>query len=93
MRDAVQPAKAPGSARVARERVRETSPPASAAAALRVVIEGVTPEIDHGRFPAKRVLGDRVTVGADVFAEGHDRLAAVLRFRRSSDETWHEVPM
>jgi starch synthase (maltosyl-transferring) len=66
---------------------------ASATAPSRVVIEGVTPQIDGGRFPAKRVVGERVTVGADVFAEGHDRLAAVLRFRRSGDETWREVPM
>src|SRR5262249_22295480 len=52
----------------------------------RVVIEGVTPEIDGGRFPVKRVVGDTVTVGADVFAEGHDRLAAVLRFRPAGGE-------
>ncbi|HEX2227522.1 MAG TPA: maltotransferase domain-containing protein, partial [Candidatus Binatia bacterium] len=38
----------------------------------RVVIEAVTPEIDHGRFPAKRTVGDKVVVEADVFADGHD---------------------
>ena len=59
----------------------------------RVVIEGVTPELDGGRFPVKRVVGQTVTVGADVFAEGHDRLVAMLRFRRAGEDAWQEVPM
>src|SRR4029077_9451872 len=59
----------------------------------RVVIGAVTPEIDGGRFPVKRVVGETVTVGADLFAEGHDRLAGVLRFRWAGEETWHEIPM
>ncbi|MFN7918197.1 MAG: alpha-1,4-glucan--maltose-1-phosphate maltosyltransferase [Vicinamibacterales bacterium] len=49
--------------------------------ALRVVIEQVSPAVDGGRFPAKRVEGDRVAVHADVFADGHDVLAVVLRDR------------
>jgi starch synthase (maltosyl-transferring) len=63
------------------------------AAPVRVVIEGVAPEIDGGRFPAKRSLGETVTVAADVFAEGHDRLAAVLRHRHVDEDEWHETPM
>ena len=47
----------------------------------RVVIEAVMPEIDAGRFPAKRALGETVTVEADVFADGHDSLAAMLKYR------------
>ena len=47
----------------------------------RVVIEAVMPEIDGGRFPAKRAVGETVTVEADIFADGHDALAAVLRYR------------
>jgi len=42
----------------------------------RVVIEGVRPEIDAGRFPIKRTAGEEVEVLADIFAEGHDMLAA-----------------
>ena len=45
----------------------------------RVVIEAVTPEVDAGRFPAKRAVGETVTVEADVFADGHDQVAATLR--------------
>ncbi|MGH7760421.1 MAG: alpha-1,4-glucan--maltose-1-phosphate maltosyltransferase [Candidatus Dormibacteraceae bacterium] len=59
----------------------------------RVVIEDVRPEIDAGRFPAKRSLGERVTVEADVFADGHDALACVLRWRHESSQLWNDVPM
>jgi starch synthase (maltosyl-transferring) len=57
------------------------------------VIEGLTPEIDAGRFPAKRSLGDRVTVEADAFADGHDALACVMRWRHESSRAWNDVPM
>jgi starch synthase (maltosyl-transferring) len=59
----------------------------------RVVIESVAPEIDSGRFPAKRTLGERVTVEADVFADGHDAMACVLRWRHHSSTLWNDVPM
>ncbi|MGE5731776.1 MAG: maltotransferase domain-containing protein, partial [Gemmatimonas sp.] len=41
-----------------------------------IVIECVTPELDGGRHPVKRVVGDTVWVGADIIKEGHDQLAA-----------------
>ncbi|HLU30466.1 MAG TPA: maltotransferase domain-containing protein, partial [Acidimicrobiia bacterium] len=59
----------------------------------RVVIEDVTPRVDEGRFPAKRIVGDVVTVEADVFADGHDRVAAMVRYKRRGDKTWRKVPM
>jgi starch synthase (maltosyl-transferring) len=59
----------------------------------RVVIEGVYPEIDGGRFPVKRVVGERVVVEADIFADGHDALAAVLLWRHEEEPEWREVPM
>lgn len=63
----------------------------------RVVIEGVSPEIDGGRFAVKRTVGEKVVVDADIFADGHDILAAVLRFRFAGpgpgDEAWRETPM
>lgn len=59
----------------------------------RVVIERVSPEIDGARFPVKRVLGEAVTVEADVFADGHDILAAVLKFRHSGSLEWTETRM
>jgi len=59
----------------------------------RVVIDAVRPEIDGGRFAAKRVVGETVVVEADVFADGHDALSAVLLYRRQDDPQWSEVPM
>ncbi len=58
----------------------------------RAVIEGVKPEIDGGRFPAKRAVGETVVVEADIFTDGHDELSAVLRYRRG-EQAWTEVPM
>ena len=64
----------------------------------RVVIEGVTPEIDCGRFPVKRVVGESVTVEADAFTDGHDALSVMLLHRPAAAEgedaePWTEVPM
>jgi starch synthase (maltosyl-transferring) len=58
----------------------------------RVVISGVMPEIDGGRCAIKRSAGETVAVEADVFADGHDVLACVLRYREAGGE-WHEVTM
>jgi len=59
----------------------------------RVVIEGVQPELHGGRFPVKRVLGERVVVEADVFADGHEAVAAELRFRTEDQAAWRDVRM
>jgi starch synthase (maltosyl-transferring) len=59
----------------------------------RVIIEGVHPEIDCGRFPIKRTVGEEVVVSADIYAEGHDTLAAILKHRPAGAEAWAEVPM
>ena len=59
----------------------------------RVVVEDVLPQVDGGRFPVKRVAGDLVVVTADVFADGHDVLAAALLFRKAGDRDWQETPM
>ncbi|MGH8269178.1 MAG: maltotransferase domain-containing protein, partial [Steroidobacteraceae bacterium] len=59
----------------------------------RVVIEDLTPQVDCGRFPARRVLGDTVAVEADVFADGHDAVAASMLYRHESEAQWHAMPM
>ena len=55
----------------------------------RVVIEGIQPAVDAGRYPAKRVLGDTVEVTAAIFADGHDHIAVRLLYRHSSERGWH----
>jgi len=60
---------------------------------VRAVVENVTPIVDGGRFAVKRVVGDKVAVEADCFADGHDVVAARLRWRREDEDRWHETPM
>lgn len=59
----------------------------------RVVIESVWPEIDGGRFPAKRVTGEKVTVEADIFSDGHDEISAVLLYKKAGEKGWRESCM
>ena len=59
----------------------------------RVAIEGVSPEIDGGRFPAKRIIGDTVTIEADIFADGHDVISVYLLYRKENSTIWTETPM
>ncbi len=58
-----------------------------------IIIEGVQPEVDGGRYPIKREVGDRLVVSADIFKEGHDVLTAVLRYRVTKEAMWHEAAM
>ena len=59
----------------------------------RAVIEAIEPEIDGGRFPIKRIVGDRVLVQADVFGDGHDAIGAALVYRKPGSLAWQRVPM
>ena len=70
-----------------------TLEPGAANGRVRVVIEGISPSVDGGRFAAKRVIGDRVDVEADCFTDGHDAIAAVVLWRREQDTEWREAPM
>jgi starch synthase (maltosyl-transferring) len=57
------------------------------------VIENLQPLVDGGRYPVKRVVGEDLVVEADVFKDGHDVVAAVLRWRSVGETRWHETPM
>ena len=59
----------------------------------RVIIEAVTPEIDAGKFPIKRIAGEETVVEADILVDGHDALSAALLYRKEGDAKWTEVPM
>jgi starch synthase (maltosyl-transferring) len=59
----------------------------------RVIIEGIQPVVDAGRFPVKRTVGDQVLVEADIFTDGHDAIAAALLARRDGHDDWVEIPM
>ncbi len=53
----------------------------------------MTPSVDGGAFPAKRVVGDRVTVRATAFKEGHDLVTGRIRYRPPGDADWLTAPM
>ena len=66
------------------------------------MFEDVYPEIEGGRFPIKRTVGERVTVRATIFADGHDKIAAAVRYRHVGEDDspagdssgeWSEAPM
>ncbi len=60
---------------------------------IRVVIERITPVVDDGRFPIKRVVGDTVEVDADCLADGHDLVACALLWRQAGAAQWQRTAM
>jgi starch synthase (maltosyl-transferring) len=64
-----------------------------AAAQSRVVIEQVEPALEDGRFAARAIVGESVSVCADVFTDGHAQPSAVLRWRALDSSAWCETPM
>src|SRR5918997_4313290 len=58
-----------------------------------IIIERVQPEVDAGRYPVKRVAGDIFQVSADIIKDGHDKIAAVVKYRPRSEEDWQEAEM
>ncbi len=58
----------------------------------RITIEDVYPELDCGRYPVKRIVGDTFEVWADLFRDGHDKLCAIVKYRHE-DGPWCETPL
>ena len=67
--------------------------PKTTAPPPRIQILEVTPQVDCGRFPVKRVVGDRVVVHARIFRDGHDVLGAAVRYRPPGTTRWLELPL
>jgi starch synthase (maltosyl-transferring) len=59
----------------------------------RVVVENVRPQVDCGRFPIKRVVGDTTEVQADVFTDGHDAVRASIQYKFEGDDEWQQTEM
>ncbi|HZT54066.1 MAG TPA: maltotransferase domain-containing protein, partial [Gaiellaceae bacterium] len=64
-----------------------TSPPP------RIQIQEVAPQVDCGRYPVKRTVGDRVEVTARIFRDGHETLGAAARFRGPGSRRWSETAL
>ena len=72
---------------------RAPAAPDARTAIRRVIIENVKPQVDGGRFPIKRTPGEQVVVEADIFTDGHDQIACLLRYRRAGGRAWTEARM
>ncbi len=59
----------------------------------RVVIENVQPQVDGGRYPAKRTVGERVDVSADIFGDGHDHIRAEVLYKVQGERNWKTAAM
>ena len=59
----------------------------------RVVIEDIEPQVNCGRYPVRRIVGDLLRVSSAIFADGHDHLAARLLYRHKSERRWRSVAM
>ncbi|MBI2704192.1 MAG: alpha-1,4-glucan--maltose-1-phosphate maltosyltransferase [Actinobacteria bacterium] len=59
----------------------------------RIVIDEVTPALDGGAFPIKRVVGEPVVVDATIYADGHDRLWCVVAHQPPGSRSWQLAPM
>jgi starch synthase (maltosyl-transferring) len=62
-----------------------TQPPA------RIQVQDVEPQVDCGRYPVKRTVGDEVVVHATIFRDGHDVLGAAIRYRPPGARKWREA--
>ena len=58
-----------------------------------VVIENLQPLLDGGDYPIKRIVGEDLAAEADIFKDGHDVVAAVLKWRVVGKRAWRETPM
>ena len=59
----------------------------------RVVIDTVSPTINNGQFPIKRVVNEITTINAHVLVDGHDVIAASVLFKHKSEKKWREQRM
>ena len=76
------------------ERIAEgTAPSTEPAGEGRVIIERLTPELDGGRTPIKRLVGDVIEVEADIFSDAHDKIAAEILYRPVGETAWRRAPM
>ncbi|HEX6238202.1 MAG TPA: alpha-1,4-glucan--maltose-1-phosphate maltosyltransferase [Acidimicrobiales bacterium] len=59
----------------------------------RITIDAIRPATPTRAFPAKAVVGEPLPVSADIFRDGHDLIAARIRWRRVGHGSWHSAPL
>ena len=73
--------------------MRSTASSALSARPDSVFISNLSPVVQCGRYPTKRVVGESLVVEADIFKDGHDIIVAVAGWRKAGKRKWHEIPM
>lgn len=58
-----------------------------------IIIENVTPSVDQGAYPVKRVAGELCDIGAHIYRDGDPILQAVVKWRHENEQTFHETPL
>jgi len=76
-----------------RDAVRHHRTRADDLANQRIALENIGPAVDGGAYPVKTIPHARLVVQADIFMDGHDQLAAELRWRAKDETRWHTAPM
>jgi starch synthase (maltosyl-transferring) len=61
--------------------------------APRIAIEAITPKVDDGQFPVRRIIGDSLVIEADLITDGHDKIAAEIMWRSADESEWRQSPM
>ena len=59
----------------------------------RVLLTNIQPQIEGGSYAVKRIVGQELTVTADVLCDGHDVIQASVRYKHQSKRSWSEVRM
>jgi len=70
-----------------------SSPSVDDPARQRVVVSRVSPSVDGGAFAAKRIVGEPVAIEADIFSDGHEKLAAEVLVRAAGEARWTRHPL
>jgi starch synthase (maltosyl-transferring) len=61
--------------------------------AARVIVANVSPAVDDSVFPSKAVVGELITVEADIFTDGHPAVGAELQYRAQGEQHWQRTRM
>src|SRR5690606_35763980 len=59
----------------------------------RVIITNISPQIEDGKFPAKATINEHIILSADIFADGHDEVAARVLVKHEKDRIWKDLSL
>src|SRR5262249_6788493 len=57
------------------------------------IVEAISPVVDRGRYPAKRIVDEPIVASCDLVSDGHDLLAGALLYRGPGSTEWSRLPL